>query len=499
MWVSELKLANVRGFSEETIHFSETVNVLVGENNGGKSTILKALLLLQDTTALARADLRIGTESGEATITFNGGTSDYYGTNFSDFRVRFPDMKRSTTPVEGMKSGFKELTQNEPNNFIYPHSAKRKVTSYIEAVNQTNANTVDGKLGYLYSKIDRVSNSEYKPMHEKYMQACDEVLGFRVTAVPSDEGKQAAYIIQGRNHIPLVSMGEGVPQVLGLIVDLCEARNKLFLLEEPENDLHPQALKRLLELVVEASEHNQFIITTHSNIVVGHLGAEEGGKVFCVRTGYEDRLPKSTVDEVSEPGQRREMLEEMGYALGDFDLPEAWVFLEESSAEMIIRDHLIPWFVPEMQRRVKTYAAGGINKVKQGFESFNRLFVFLHLAETYKNRAWVIVDSGDEAGKVIEELKGLYSPRGWNENHFTQFEKDNFEKYYPATFKGEVSRVLGIQDRKQRQDEKKALRQSVEDWIESNGEVARSEFESSAIEVIDKLKEIARELDLGGE
>jgi predicted ATPase len=45
-------------------------------------------------------------------------------------------------------------------------------------------------------------------------------------------------------------------------------------IEEPETDLHPRALHGLLDLIVQsAAEHNnQFVISTHSNIVVRHLG-----------------------------------------------------------------------------------------------------------------------------------------------------------------------------------------------------------------------------------
>jgi hypothetical protein len=57
-------------------------------------------------------------------------------------------------------------------------------------------------------------------------------------------------------------MGEGIPHLLGLINDLCLAENKLFLIEEPENDIHPKALKRLLDLIIQKSQSNQFVIST---------------------------------------------------------------------------------------------------------------------------------------------------------------------------------------------------------------------------------------------
>ena len=51
-------------------------------------------------------------------------------------------------------------------------------------------------------------------------------------------------------------MGEGVTNILGLITDLCVAENNIFLIEEPENDIHPKALKALLDLIASKADAN---------------------------------------------------------------------------------------------------------------------------------------------------------------------------------------------------------------------------------------------------
>lgn len=50
MYISELKVANFRGFTSEptTIEFKEGINVIIGQNNAGKTTIIKALEILFD-------------------------------------------------------------------------------------------------------------------------------------------------------------------------------------------------------------------------------------------------------------------------------------------------------------------------------------------------------------------------------------------------------------------------------------------------------------------
>ncbi|WP_275890588.1 AAA family ATPase [Clostridium perfringens] len=49
MFISELTITNFKGFnSSKTIKFSEGINVLIGQNNAGKTTIIEALRLLFD-------------------------------------------------------------------------------------------------------------------------------------------------------------------------------------------------------------------------------------------------------------------------------------------------------------------------------------------------------------------------------------------------------------------------------------------------------------------
>ncbi len=46
MYISKIKIKNFRCFNSQTIEFSKGVNVIIGENNSGKSTVLKALELI---------------------------------------------------------------------------------------------------------------------------------------------------------------------------------------------------------------------------------------------------------------------------------------------------------------------------------------------------------------------------------------------------------------------------------------------------------------------
>jgi len=396
---------------------------------------------------------------------------------------------------QGQRRGVNQVVQVEPKNFIYPYLSKRKVAGYGEQVNEQVTNSITGNLQNLYAKVDRLSNPQL-PAYQYYMNACQKTLGFVVTCVSSPNGKKACYVIDSFTSITVDNMGEGVANILGLLVDLSVAENRLFVIEEAENDIHPKALKGLLELIIEKSKNNQFIITTHSNIVTRYLGSEEGTKIFQVGIEYDKRkIPTSRVEKIpNTPEARRGVLEDLGYELNDVDLWEGWLFLEEASAEKIIREYLIRWFVPLLQGKLRTFSARSVDQVEIKFDDFNKLFCYLNLQPAYKNRVWVIVDGGETEKGIIEKIKSTYVPNGWNESNFRQFREHDFEKYYPDNFKNEVEAVLAITNKKKRQQKKMALFTQVESWIKENDEKARGAFEKSAAEVIEKLREIETEM-----
>ena len=326
-------------------------------------------------------------------------------------------------------------------------------------------------------------------------KACLETLGFIVSTSPTAKGKSASIVISEFDHIPIKDMGEGVVNILGLIVNLCVAKHKIFIIEEMENDIHPKALKGVLSLIEKKSDTNQFLISTHSNIVTKYLGSLPGAKMFNVSStfSHESRIPISKVEEIGESVlDRRKILEELGYELYDNDLWKAWLFLEESSAETVIKDFLMPVFVPQLFGKMKTFSANGVDSIEPKFTDFNKLFVFLHLEPQYKNRVWVLIDGGVREKGIIDDFKKKYvEGNNWNEKNFSQFSQHCFEKYYPDIFTKDVAAIDLLKDKKARKKAKEELLLKVKQWWEENPDLAKTEFQKSAAEVIDILKEIA--------
>lgn len=146
MWISNLRIKNIKSFVDSNlIELSKGINILVGENNSGKSIIIKVLNFLQYQNSLTSADIRKGVnpENCEAIITFDGlnennlirgitleeflpsgiyGSKVYISFNQNNkqffLHARRNNMPQSTVIIE-------RFWNVEPNNLIYPFLSKR--------------------------------------------------------------------------------------------------------------------------------------------------------------------------------------------------------------------------------------------------------------------------------------------------------------------------------------------------------------------------------------
>ena len=128
MKITSIELTNVRGFKETgLISLSNKINLFIGANNAGKSTILNAIFLLQRQNSLKQTDITIGETQAQIIFEMDGTHSNFsHVTNHNKLVINL-------TAPNGFKSHIIESNQSitnvdyiaaleaEPNNLIYPY------------------------------------------------------------------------------------------------------------------------------------------------------------------------------------------------------------------------------------------------------------------------------------------------------------------------------------------------------------------------------------------
>ncbi len=86
----------------------------------------------------------------------------------------------------------------------------------------------------------------------------------------------------GNRSIPASRLSDGTLRYLCLLAVLLHPEPPpLICIEEPELGLHPDLLPTLADLLVEASERSQLIVTTHSDVLVDALTDRPESVVVC--------------------------------------------------------------------------------------------------------------------------------------------------------------------------------------------------------------------------
>lgn len=72
-------------------------------------------------------------------------------------------------------------------------------------------------------------------------------------------------------EIPSFFISNGTSNVISLIVSLYFDDSKYVFIEEPERNIHPSLLSKVVEMMEEASNNKQITVTTHSPEILKYM------------------------------------------------------------------------------------------------------------------------------------------------------------------------------------------------------------------------------------
>ncbi len=112
------------------------------------------------------------------------------------------------------------------------------------------------------------------------------------------------------DSVPATRLSDGMLRYMCLLAILCHPDPPpLVCIEEPELGLHPDIMPTIAELLIDASQRTQLIVTTHSDQLVSELTEVPQAVLVC------ERFPSGTVMRRLAPERLKEWLKK--YTLGE--------------------------------------------------------------------------------------------------------------------------------------------------------------------------------------
>jgi predicted ATPase len=123
--------------------------------------------------------------------------------------------------------------------------------------------------------------------------------GFDDLVVVPEGGTLQLYLTEGNRSVPAHRLSDGTLRYLCLLAILLDPDPApLVVIEEPELGLHPDVLPTLRDLMVEASEKMQLLVTTHSTQMVDAMTDYADSVLVCEKKGGPTVVTRLTQEEV---------------------------------------------------------------------------------------------------------------------------------------------------------------------------------------------------------
>lgn len=340
--IEELKwihIENFRGIAKSYLDNFGHVNIFIGKNNVGKSTILEAIYLnttWEGRDIFGRDPLKVllyrrGLNPYIRKLHAEEDPTIYFSYFFRNWDIPIKIESNITKSVLCIseKVGLDEFFGiNNRIKKLYITTDTRKPLLYIEPVEYEDYIKYIIKWVKHYSFPKRpvilLDEHAFRTPHFRTSAVFDKILKLDtisqiniddlknfLSAITNEridriEKKIAEIIVLYNNgqRVPMSLMGDGIKAAIAYYYALNTKKRSIILLEEPENHLHPGLMRIIADEI--AKTKSQVFITTHSIEFLGYvldscskLGIEEDVRVFRFKS-MEDGVPNVEVYNGSE-------------------------------------------------------------------------------------------------------------------------------------------------------------------------------------------------------
>ena len=344
--IKSIEFINYRNLNEK-FEFNETINIIFGYNNSGKTNLLDGIRLAfstitNDYIKVSKSDFKNSDDTIPINIKVELEDNTIPSLNFYDetgkmkcgFNVLIKRTQsgryiREVSHLNNTSIDFEVLREdcNIPNIYMIPLARIEDI--YTNGLVTGISNFIDSEEKYRNLKNDSKNSikEEIKTKREKFQNFCkkfNQNLDIELSEPKISDEK--VYIVDGEKEHNY-RIGSGYRSIANIILNTLNENYNIILIDEIENHLHPALIRTLIRELRDVK--NTIIIgTTHSPVVINELNMEELIDISGKRLSNLDETNKKKLNTFLHPG-RSELL-----------LADNIILVEGYTEELLLNNYL---------------------------------------------------------------------------------------------------------------------------------------------------------------
>jgi predicted ATPase len=307
-FVEKVRIQNFGCVRDVTLELTR-LHALIGPNDSGKSTVLRAVHSASELVGLPSVEIHTAADKAQHMFELSSGSSKIAFFQYLNRREWY-----HYGSLEGLAPSFRgaNLVRWDPD--VIRQSCILILEGNPLVVGERGEN-----LASIYEAILSRDRSAFTKIEREVQRLFPTVESIWLPTMDSGT-KSLGVILKDGTKINSGSMSEGLLYWLAFAVLPYADPTSILLVEEPENGLHPSRIAEVMTILRAISQTTQVILATHSPLVINELRPDE----VTILTRDEKTGTRATRMDRTKHFQQRQKV----YALG-----ELWLSFADGDAE----------------------------------------------------------------------------------------------------------------------------------------------------------------------